>query len=130
MKLYCVTNIFDLHTFENEITTLLEISETSTEIYFVSLFFPWNYSTNRSNMYENSFIKVYWIRHGFEVVRDSLLTKNRNISCHQTTNLLKTWFLFLVCKKRHKEDKTEFASRSVGTKVTIIFMQKYLSNCK
>ena len=43
MKFYCLTNIFDLHTFENEMTTLLEIAETSTEIYFVSLFFPWNY---------------------------------------------------------------------------------------
>ena len=27
----------------------------------------WNYNTNRNNMYENSFVKVYWILHDFEV---------------------------------------------------------------
>ena len=32
----------------------------------------WNYNTNRNNMQENSFRKVYWIQHGFGVERDSL----------------------------------------------------------
>ena len=34
--------------------------------------YPWNYNTNRNNMSENSSIKVYSIRHGFEVEHDSL----------------------------------------------------------
>ena len=65
----------------------------------------WNHGaiiTNRNNMKENSFIKVYWILHGLEVERDSLWTKNRVTSYYQTTNLLKTWFSFLVCKKGQK----------------------------
>ena len=32
----------------------------------------WNYNTNRNNMEENSFKKVYRIRYGFEEERDSL----------------------------------------------------------
>ena len=80
-------------------------------------------------MYENSFIKAYWIRYGFEVERKIFLTKNRNISRNQTNNLLKTWFLFLVCKKKQKEDNGEFVTKSVGMLVTIIFMWKYPSNC-
>ena len=48
--------------------------------------------------------------------------QKRNISGNQTTNLLKTWFLFLVCKKRQKEDKSQFAAKSVGIIITIIFM--------
>ena len=36
---YYVTNIFDLHTFDNETTALLKFIETSTEIHFVSLLF-------------------------------------------------------------------------------------------
>ena len=39
MKFYYVTNIFDLHTFDNETTALLKFTETSTEIHFVSLLF-------------------------------------------------------------------------------------------
>ena len=45
-------------------------------------------------------------------------------------NLLKTWFLFLVCRKGQKEDKSEFLTKSVGIIVTIIFMQKCISNCQ
>ena len=89
----------------------------------------WNYNTNRENMSENFFIKVYWVQISYEVENGSLWTKNKIISLYQTTNLLKTWFLFLVCKKGQKEDKKEFVTTSVGIKVTIIFMQKYLSNC-
>ena len=33
---------------------------------------------------------------------------------YQTTNLLKTWFWFLVCKKWQKEDQSEFVIKSVG----------------
>ena len=40
--------------------------------------------------------------------------KNRNISRYQTTNLVKTWFLFLICKKEQKQDKREFVTKSVG----------------
>ena len=32
----------------------------------------WNYNTNRNNISENFFIKVYWIRHDFEEEHDSL----------------------------------------------------------
>ena len=39
MKFYYVTNIFDLHTFDNEKTTLLKIFEISIEMHFVFLFF-------------------------------------------------------------------------------------------
>ena len=39
MKFYYDINIFDLHTFDNEATTLLKIFGISTEIYFVSSFF-------------------------------------------------------------------------------------------
>ena len=39
MKFYYVTNIFDLHTFENEMTVLLKFFEISTEIDFVSMYF-------------------------------------------------------------------------------------------
>ena len=78
---------------------------------------------------ENSFIKHYWIRHGFEVERHSLWTKSTNISRYQTANLLKTRFLFLVCKKGQKENKTEFVTKCVGNILTIIFTHKYLWNC-
>ena len=53
---------------------------------------------------------------------DSLLTKNKDISRYQTTNLLKTRFLFLICKKGEKEDKSKFVTKFVGIIVTIIFM--------
>ena len=39
MKFYQVTNIFDLNTFDNEMTVLLKSFEISTEMYFVVLFF-------------------------------------------------------------------------------------------
>ena len=32
----------------------------------------WNYKTNKINIWENSFIKVYWIWYSFEVESDSL----------------------------------------------------------
>ena len=39
MKIYYVTSIFDLHTFDNETTALLKFFKISTEMHFVSLFF-------------------------------------------------------------------------------------------
>ena len=48
--------------------------------------------------------------------------KQKNISRYQTINLLKTRFLFWVCKKGQKEDKSKFVTKSVGIIVTIIFM--------
>ena len=39
MKFYYVTNIFDLHIFDNETSGLLEFFQISTEMHFVSLFF-------------------------------------------------------------------------------------------
>ena len=39
MKFYYVTNIFDLHIFDNETTALLKFFQISTEMHFVSLFF-------------------------------------------------------------------------------------------
>ena len=35
---------------------------------------------------------------------------------------MKTWFLFLICKKEQKESKREFVTKSVGMKIMIIFM--------
>ena len=75
----------------------------------------------KNNMSDSSFIKFYSIRHDFEVERDSLQTKSRNISRYQTTNLLKSWFLFWTCKKGRKEDKSKFVIKSVVIIVTIIF---------
>ena len=43
------------------------------------------------------------------------------------TNLLKTWFLFLICKKGQKEDKNEFVTKSVGIIVMIILYFKNIS---
>ena len=37
MKFYDVTNIFDLHTFDNETTAFLNFFEICTEMHFVSL---------------------------------------------------------------------------------------------
>ena len=42
-------------------------------------------------------------------------------------NLLKTWFLFLICKKGQKEDRNEFVTKSVGIIVTIILYFKNIS---
>ena len=39
MNFYYIKNISDIHTFDNEITTLLEFFEISMEIHFVSSFF-------------------------------------------------------------------------------------------
>ena len=39
MKFYCVTNIFELHSFHNEMMALLKLFVISTDMYFVSLFF-------------------------------------------------------------------------------------------
>ena len=40
------------------------------------------------------------------------INKN-NICRYQTISLLKTWFLFLVCKKGQDENKSEVATKSV-----------------
>ena len=48
--------------------------------------------------------------------------KNTNITRYQTTNLLKTRFLFLACKKIEREDKSKFVTKFVGIIVAIIFM--------
>ena len=80
-------------------------------------------------MLENSFITVYRICYGLEGERDSLLTKNRNIPRCQTTNLPKTRFLFLVCKKGEKEGKSKFVTKFVGIIYMIILIIKCLSNC-
>ena len=79
-----------------------------------------NYNANRNNMQENCFIKAYWIRHGFEAWLT--IKKNRNISRYQASSLMKTWLLFLVCKKGQQERKSEFLTKSVGIIVKIIFM--------
>ena len=62
------------------------------------------------------------------MMSDPLQTKNRKTSSYQTINLLKTRFLFVVCKKGQKKEKNKFATKSVGIIVIIIFMQKYLPN--
>ena len=40
MKFYYVTNIFNLHTFDDEMTALLKFFKISKEVHLVSLFFP------------------------------------------------------------------------------------------
>ena len=67
-------------------------------------------------------MKVYWIRHDFEKEGDSLQTKNGNISRYQTPNLLKNWFLVLLCKKGQKENNIKFVTKSVGIIIMIIFI--------
>ena len=62
------------------------------------------------------------MRYGFEVERDSLLTKKQKYFSLPDHQLLKTRFLFLVYKKGEKEDKSKFVTRFVGITVTIIFM--------
>ena len=91
------------------ITVCLEKLNYCVRHYYdnLCLLIAWNYNTNRNNMWENSFTKVYWIWHGFEVEHDLLQTKNRNISHYQITNLLKTWFLFL------EPDNSEFLIKSI-----------------
>ena len=93
----------------------------------VSILVTINYDMNRNNMYENPFIKVYWIRHTFGVECNSLLTKDRNISCYQTTNLLQIWFLFLVSTNRQKEDKSDFVTTFLRVVVKIIFIKNLCS---
>ena len=68
-------------------------------------------------------MKVCWIQHIFEVERDSLQTKYRNISRYQIAKLLKIWFLFLVSTKEQTRDKSEFVTEFLGIIVTIIFVQ-------
>ena len=46
-----------------------------------------HYHTNRNKMSENSFIKVYWIWHGFEEECNLLKTKNKNIDHQLAENL-------------------------------------------
>ena len=60
--------------------------------------------------------------------RDSLYSKNRNISRYQITNLLKIWFLFFVFTKGQIRDKSEFVSKFVGIIVMIIFTKNFFSN--
>ena len=91
----------------------------------------WNYKTSRNNIQENPFIKVYWIL-GIHVLSRMRLaiTENRNISRHQTTNLLKIWFLVLVSTKRKERNKSEYVTKFVGILITLVF--KHLSQipCK
>ena len=56
------------------------------------------------------------------------MNKNRNNFRYQSTNFPKCWFLFLVSIKRQKGDESEFVNKFVKNKVTIVFMNKYLSN--
>ena len=44
------------------------------------------------------------------------------LSRYQTTNLLKTWFLFMVSMKGLKRDKSEFSTKFVKVIVAIIFI--------
>ena len=90
---------------------------------------PWNYNTNRNNMYENLFIKVflqksfYWLRHTFEVSRAQLpINKRQKISRYQITNVVKIWFLFLVFARGQKRNKSKFVTKFAGVIVTIIFI--------
>ena len=53
-------------------------------------------------------------------------SKSLDLPLH-TTNLLKTWFLFLVCKKGQKEDKSEFVTKFVGILVKVFFSSKKTS---
>ena len=54
--------------------------------------------------------------------------KKTNISRYQTNNLLKTRFLFLVCKKGQKEDTNKFITNSVEINSYDCFHVK-ISNC-
>ena len=110
---------------------LLKISQSSQENTCVGVSFSWSctpegpqiflietltqvFSCEYREIFKSSYFEIYlWM-----TVSDTLNFS----SSYQTTNLLKTWFLFLVCKKRQKEDNSEFVTTSVGIIVTIIFM--------
>ena len=56
-----------------------------------------------------------------------VINKKQKYFSSRATNLLKTWFLFLIYKKGQKEDKNEFVTKSVGIIVTIILYFKNIS---
>ena len=62
MKFYYVTNIFDLHTRDNETTTLLKFFEISTEMHFVSLLF-----LNKRNVATSLLITEYYSMSNFVI---------------------------------------------------------------
>ena len=105
---------------------LTQIAATETDSCFLvqplRLRFSRYKITNRNNMWENSFIKVFLIRNGFEVERCLNINKTKKLFRYGTTNLLKIWFLFLVSKKGQKRNKSKFVIKFVGIIVTIIFM--------
>ena len=62
MKFYYVTNIFDLHTVDNETTTFLKFFEISTEMHFVSLLF-----LNKRNVATSLLITEYYSMSNFVI---------------------------------------------------------------
>ena len=81
----------------------------------------WTGKTRRKFLYKSLLNSAWlWSRAGLAI-------NKKHISRYQTTNFLKTLFLFLICKKGQKEDKSEFVTKSEEIIVTIIFIQKYLS---
>ena len=58
----------------------------------------------------------------FDMVSRARLAINKKQKYFQTNNLLKTRFLFLVCKKWKQEDKSKHVTKYVGIIVMIIFL--------
>ena len=90
MKVYYVTNIFDLHIVDNETRALLKCFEIFTEIYFVSLFFlnERNISTSLLMMHLKCTVVHYASVNSSPINTPYLQTVEYAISF---------FFLFLIC---------------------------------
>ena len=80
-----------------------------------------NYNSSRNDVrksfYKNLLNSAYlWSRARLAI------KKSKTISCYQTTNLLKIWFLFLVSMKVQKRNESKLVTKFGGIVVTIIFI--------
>ena len=113
MKFYYVTNIFDLHIFDNEMTALLKFFKICTEMHFVSLFFlSERYITTSLLM-----IRQCTVVH-FANVKLSSINKSF-LDCEPLNMLFRfflvffRFFLFLVCSYFKKAFVKEFIKKLI-----------------
>ena len=91
---------------------------------------PIDLETNRNNTHKNYSVKVYWIRHAFEVEHKSLYTKKQKKLSLRDHQVPENMVLFLIQMKRRKSyHNIQFSvTRFIGNRVTIIFISKCSSN--
>ena len=131
MKFYYVTNIFDLHIFDNETTALLIFFEICTEVYFVSLFFinERNITTSLLNSISKSFLNYgslnmlfCFLDILFMFIFTRLLSKTLWKNYHFLIQILKIYFKMqrlqnvrmsnlVILKWWHFEYKTKFEKK-------------------